>query len=193
MISSFEYAITWFENHTPEDSFFRKPLFLQLRPLVPASALFAAIVRGIIESPIEYAKVMGQTGQKWVLKDIYRGYQFQILRTSALLVPIFCTLDIFRRNTDVLGSFTGNFLVQAGASGVAYLCCWPLETLKNLSQSGTPFPGATVKDQVAFLGGPRGLFRGVGPGTLCGSLRNGCAMVVMVYAQSLATQLGLRE
>jgi len=102
MISSYEYAITWCENHTANDSALKKPLFLGLRPLVPISTLFAAAMRGIIESPIEYAKIMGQTGQKWVLKDIYRGFHFQIFRTSALLVPIFSTIDIFRRNTEVM-------------------------------------------------------------------------------------------
>ena len=219
MISSYEYAVTWFENHTNDDSIFKKPIFLGLRPLIPVSTLFAAVARGIIESPIEYAKVMGQTGQKWQIKDIYRGFHLQIFRTCALLVPIFSTLDIFRRNTDVLSNFTGNFLVQAGASGAAYLMCWPLETLKNLSQSGmpmyegsiihtalcithvsvifiylgTPRPGATFRETLAYLGGPWGLFRGVWPGTLCGALRNGCAMVMMVQAQGWATKLGLRQ
>jgi len=84
-------------------------------------------------------------------------------------------------------------MVQAGASGAAYLLCWPLETLKNLTQSGTPHPGASLQQKLAFLGGPKGLFRGVGPGTLCGALRNGCAMVMMVNAQIWATRLGMRQ
>lgn len=193
MISSYEYTVTWFENNCTEDSIFKTPLWLGLRPLIPISTLFAAFARGVIESPIEYAKIMGQTGQKWKLKDVYRGFHFQIFRTCALLVPIFSTLDIFRRNTDVLSTLPGNFAVQAGASGAAYLMCWPLETLKNLTQSGTPHPGASLKEKLNFLGGPWGLFRGVWPGTLCGALRNGCAMVMMVHAQSWATKLGLRN
>ena len=151
MISSYEYAVTWFENHTDDDSIFKKPIFLGLRPLIPVSTLFAAVARGVIESPIEYAKVMGQTGQKWQMKDIYRGFHLQIFRTCALLVPIFSTLDIFRRNTDVLSNFTGNFLVQAGASGAAYLMCWPLETLKNLSQSGRYLTFCVIFFNIQFI------------------------------------------
>ena len=58
---------------------------------------------------------------------------------------------------------------------------------------GTPRPGATFRETLAYLGGPWGLFRGVWPGTLCGALRNGCAMVMMVQAQGWATKLGLRQ
>lgn len=192
MMSSYEYGFTWLEKNCDENGFVRTDI-LGVRPLVPLAAVFSASIRCVIESPIEYAKVMGQTGQKWQLKDVYRGFGFQILRTTALLIPIFSSLDYFRRKTDILHGFMGNFLVTAGASGAAYLVCWPLETLKNLSQSGTPFPGATLKQKLDYLGGPLGVYRGVWPGTLAGAIRNGAAMVAMVYAQSWATKLGLRS
>lgn len=88
---------------------------------------------------------------------------------------------------------SGNFAVTAAASGAAYVACWPLETLKNLAQSGTPRAGASVAERVAFLGGPAGLMRGVGPGALAGALRNGIGMVAMVHTQRWATRLGLRD
>ena len=136
---------------------------------------------------------MGQTGHKWVFRDIFRGTHWQIARTTGLLVPIFVSLDYFRRKTDYTKSLAGNFIIQASASAGAYLLCWPLETLKNLSQSGTPHVGASLAEKVRYLGGVWGVYRGVAPGVLCGGLRNGCAMVSMVYAQVWATELGLRD
>lgn len=192
MMSSYEYGYTWLEKNYEADGFVRSELFLGLRPMIPMASVFSALIRGCFESPIEYAKVMGQTGQKWQWKDIYRGFGFQVLRTTALLIPIFSTIDVFRRKTKVLDTFLGNFLVTAGASGAAYLVCWPLETIKNLAQSGTPHPGASLSQKIAYLGGPMGVFRGVWPGTLAGAIRNGSGMVAMVYAQTWATKLGLR-
>ena len=164
-----------------------------VRPMVPLSSAFAATVRACIEQPIEYAKVMGQTGRQWQLRHIYRVFFDQVNRTTVLLIPIFTAIDVARRHTSWMTTVTGNFVVTAAASGAAYVVCWPLETLKNLSQSGTPRAGATVAERVAFLGGPGGLMRGVGPGALAGALRNGIGMVAMVYAQKWATRLGLRD
>lgn len=87
----------------------------------------------------------------------------------------------------------GYFLLTSTISGVAYMIAWPLETLKNLSQGGKPFQNATIADRIQYLGGLRGLYRGVWPGTICGAFRNGCAMISMIYAQRWATKLGLRD
>jgi hypothetical protein len=65
--------------------------------------------------------------------------------------------------------------------------------MKNLAQSGTPTPGASFRERLAYLGGPKGLFRGIWPGTLSGAIRNGAGMVAMVYAQQWATKLGMRN
>eukprot|EP01038_Epipyxis_sp_PR26KG_P008439 gene8439-11416_t len=194
MMSSYEYSFTWLEKNCEGDwgTFVRNDLIFGIRPIVPISSVFAATLRGVLESPIEYAKVMGQTGKMWHINEIYRGFGFQILRTTALLIPIFTIVDIARQKTTLLTTFSGNFFVTAGASGLSYFICWPLETLKNLAQSGTPHPGATFAQRIEFLGGMRGLMRGIWPGTIAGSLRNGCGMIAMVYAQSWATKLGLR-
>lgn len=193
MMSAYEYAFTYVEKNYEEDSFWRQELVLGVRPLVPAASGFAGFIRSFIESPIEYAKVMGQTGKQWKANEIYRGFGSQALRSTILLMPIFTLLDIFRRHTDMLKTLPGNFAVTFGASSIAYLVCWPLETLKNLSQTGTPYPGASTAEKIKFLGGPSGLFRGVSVGVVCGGLRNGCGMMAMVYAQAWATQLGLRD
>ena len=135
-MSSYEYSFTWLNSNTSDHSIMKSSLFLGLRPLVIVSAFFSSIVRCILENPIEYAKVMGQVNKKWILRDVYRGFHYQILRTTVLIIPIFSMLDIFRRETKMLDTLYGNFIVTAGASAVSYFICWPLETLKNLTQSG---------------------------------------------------------
>ncbi len=46
--------------------------------MVPASTLFCALCRSVVEQPIEYAKVMGQTNKTWVFRDVYRGFGWQV-------------------------------------------------------------------------------------------------------------------
>lgn len=196
MMSGYEFAFTKIDKEFASDSFLKSeihPTFLPVRPMVVVSSVFAASCRGVFESPIEYAKVMGQIKQKWVVKDMYRGVQWQMLRTVALLIPIFSIMDTVRRRTKLLTTLSGNFVITASASGAAYLLCWPLETLKNLAQSGIPQPGATVAQRISYLGGWTGVYRGVWPGCCAGAIRNGAGMVAMVYAQKWATRLGLRD
>ena len=135
---------------------------------------------------------MGQTQQKWQLKTVYRGLSMQLLRTTTLLLPIFTALDVARRKTNFLKTLTGNFVTTVVIVALSYAITWPFETLKNLVHSGTPRPGATHSERIAFLGGYKGLMRGVWPGAIGGGMRNGFGMISMVYAQQWATQLGLR-
>lgn len=192
MLSAYEFAFTYCsKNFEPEHVINQE--FGYLRPVVLCSAFFASTCRTGIENPIEYAKVMGQTGKAWVLKDIYRGTQAQIIRNTGLLLPIFAMVDISRRHTDLMKNPMGIFGVTCGSASAGYLLAWPLETLKNLAQTATPHAGATVAQRINYLGGLRGLYRGVVPGTICGGFRNGCAMMIMNYAQQWATALGLRD
>jgi len=193
MMSAYEASYTYFDQNYSDESRIKQEVCFGLRPVVPISTVICSIARCFFESPIEYAKVMRQTGRNWTIQHIYRGFWWQVIRTTAMLLPIFSVVDIFRRKTQVLNSLGGNFLVTAGACGGAYFFCWPLETLKNMAQSGTPFPGASLKQKLVFLGGPMGLFRGVWPGTICGAVRNGFAMVALVYAHEWASILGLRQ
>ena len=196
MMSGYEFTFTYIDKEFGPESAMKQellPSLLPIRPIVVVSSVFAASCRGLLESPVEYAKVMGQIKQQWVWRDMYRGVQWQMLRTVALLVPIFSTMDYARRKTTFMATLAGSFAVTAAASGAAYLLCWPLETMKNLAQTGIPHPGASVRERLAYLGGPAGVYRGVWPGCSAGAIRNGCGMVAMVYAQKWATRLGLRE
>ena len=195
MMSGYEFSFTYIEKEFSSDSFLRQDISVAfpVRPICLVSGLFAALCRGFIESPIEYAKVMGQLGKRWRFKDIYRGLSAQMIRTAFLITPIFAAMDTARRKTTLMTSLPGNFAVATTSCGIAYLMCWPLETMKNLAQSGIPHPSASVAQRVAHLGGWRGVYRGVWPGCSAGALRNGCGMVAMQYAQKWATLLGLRE
>jgi hypothetical protein len=107
---------------------------------------------------------MGQTEQKWNVRNAYRGLHWQLLRTTALLLPIYTTLDVLRRKTTALNSLSGNFLCMFLVTGSAYAITWPIETLKNLAQAGTPRVGASPAERMAHMGGLLGLMRGVTPG-----------------------------
>lgn len=47
----------------------------------------------------------------------------------------------------------------------------------------------TIRERGGFLG----LYRGITPGCIKGFYGNGCAMIVMQYAQRKLTELGFRE
>ena len=49
-----------------------------------------ATARTVLESPIEYAKVKGQTNQKWRLNEVYRGAGLQWARTGPMMTLYFC-------------------------------------------------------------------------------------------------------
>jgi len=85
------------------------------------------------------------------------------------------------------------WLVVTGVSGMSYAIIWPLETLKNMAQGAVPYSGATIGVRLRHLGGFWGLYRGAGPGIICGGFRNGMAMLAMASFQRAATQMGLRE
>lgn len=194
MMSGYEFSYTWLEKNCEPNGFIRSEILFGFRPIIPISALFSVFIRGIFESPIEYVKVMGQTGQNWQINQIYRGLKWQIIRTTTLILPIFTVLDIARREQpEYMKTMQGSFIVTSIASSFFCFLCWPLETIKNLAQSNLPYPNATWTDRVRFLGGPAGLYRGVAPGTMSGGLRNGVGMIAMLYTQQLATRLGLRD
>lgn len=55
--------------------------------------------------------------------------------------------------------------------------------------------GLTARLKLAYddRGGLTGLYRGIVPGSIRSFLANGCAMIVMAYAQRKVTELGLRD
>ena len=118
----------------------------------------------------------------------------QTMRTTGMLMFIFGPYDVIRqKRPELMSNLFRQWATTTMICGASYLVVWPLETLKNLAQTGTPNPQATVAQRMAHMGGFSGLYRGVWPGTICGGFRNGCAMMVMGSAQKWATHLGLRD
>ena len=56
------------------------PYTLGLEPRVIVAGLIASTARATIETPFEYAKVKGQTGQIWHFKDVYSGYGANLVK-----------------------------------------------------------------------------------------------------------------
>mmetsp|Transcript_95425 Transcript_95425/g.269648 ORF Transcript_95425/g.269648 Transcript_95425/m.269648 type:complete len:285 (+) Transcript_95425:43-897(+) len=161
------------------------------------SGMCGASARACVESPIEYAKVKRQTGQAWHVTEAYQGFFMQFPRTVGMMTFIFCGVDSVRRWTDgvALKKPAYQFLTWGGVSMLGFWAIWPLETLKNQVQAGTEVAGSsspTLRQRIAYLGGPIGLYRGILPGSISVFLRNGTAAVVMTFAQRKITELGLR-
>mmetsp|Transcript_10711 Transcript_10711/g.24408 ORF Transcript_10711/g.24408 Transcript_10711/m.24408 type:complete len:286 (-) Transcript_10711:47-904(-) len=157
-----------------------------------------ASARSVIESPIEYAKVKGQTGQSWKFSEAYQGFFVQWPRTGGMMTFIFCSVDTVRRwsGGQALSHPAGQFLTWGGCSMLGFWFIWPLETLKNQVQADTPVQGVTGKptlyQRYVALGGVRGLYRGILPGSISVFMRNGTASVVMGMANKELARRGLR-
>ncbi|KAJ8607075.1 hypothetical protein CTAYLR_009902 [Chrysophaeum taylorii] len=195
MMSSYEATYTALDAVDPKATTVGRILHAELlgmRPLVVVSSVACSVFRAIFESPIEYAKVMRQTGRPWQWGEIYRGAGTQVARTTAMLTFIFVPYDAIRRHTSWFDTLYGQWIVVTLVCGASYALAWPLETLKNLAQAGRPRAGASVGERLAFLGGVRGLYAGAGPGIVCGGFRNGIAMLTMAKYHALATHWGLR-
>ncbi|KAJ1459704.1 mitochondrial carrier domain-containing protein [Pelagophyceae sp. CCMP2097] len=195
MMSSYEFSFTALgavDKASPWGGVLHAEV-LGVRPLVVAAVVFSSLCRATLESPFEYAKVMAQTGRGWVFRDVYRGVAMQTVRTTVMLTFIFVPYDIAARKTTWMQHIGSQWLFVSGVCAAAYAAAWPFETLKNLAQAARPFPNATIAERINYLGGPRGLYLGVWPGTLCGGFRNGVAMVAMANYQRLCTEHGLRD
>lgn len=102
-------------------------------------------VRSLVECPFEYAKVKQQTGQKWVIKDVFKGYNVLYPRTTLIMTTYFSTIDTLRRKTDLWQYRYGQFLITGGAAGFGMILAWPFEVLKNLAQAENLSSGSTVR------------------------------------------------
>ena len=195
-MSAYEACFTWCEASLPHDSWWKRELLGgTARPLVVGSTVVAALCRSVVEAPIEQAKVMRQTGRAIEWPHLYRGLPTQTARTTSMLLCILLPYDYCRRHSRLFRSgIMGQCAVVTSCCAAAYALVWPLETLKNMVQAGLPHPSSTLRERLAYLGGPAGLYRGALPGVVCGGLRNGCAMLAMNgLANPLVTRLGLRE
>lgn len=159
------------------------------------SAIVASSCRAVIESPIEYLKVRGQTQRREVfagglggVRQLYSGFLFQWIRTCGMMTTFFLGVDSCRRNTDMFQTKTGQFLASACSATLGYWIVWPAETLKNQFQAGT----RTAADGFKGLG-VRALYRGIVPGTVFVFIANGAAMIAMQFGQKMISDLGLRK
>ena len=152
------------------------------------AGVVGATARTVLESPIEYAKVRGQTGQAWRLNEIYRGAGLQWARTGPMMTLYFCLFDACKRKGWATTP-AGQFLSSGGCALVGFWVVWPFENLKNQAQAGIEGGVMERVRATGFLG----LYRGIVPGSLSVFLRNGAAMIVMQEANKMITSLGLRD
>ena len=156
----------------------------------PLAGLAGATSRTVLEQPIEYAKVKGQTGQVWVLRETYQGAGLQWARTGPMMTFWFCAFDACKRH-GYTSSTLGMFLSSGGCALVGFWIVWPFETLKNQAQAGLQ---GSVADKIRTMpGGVLGLYRGILPGSLSVFLRNGAAMLVMGVANRKLVEWGIKD
>ena len=107
-----------------------------------------ATARTVLESPIEYAKVKGQTNQKWRLNEVYRGAGLQWARTGPMMTLYFCPwlrlLDGVEVDKDILAHWlihtglfdackrngyastpAGQFFSSGGCALIGFWVVWP--------------------------------------------------------------------
>ena len=157
---------------------------LEYRTLV--SGIVGGSARTLVECPFEYAKVKGQTGQKWHFRDLYLGMRVLFPRTTVLMTYFFCHIEVCRKNTDLMATPFGQFLVTGTAAAVGYFIIWPLEVIKNMQQAEQQGVGNTTLERARYVWrtqGIRGFWRGFIPGGQSVFFRNGAAMIVMQKAQ----------
>eukprot|EP00929_Paragymnodinium_shiwhaense_P005344 TRINITY_DN107174_c0_g1_i1.p1 TRINITY_DN107174_c0_g1~~TRINITY_DN107174_c0_g1_i1.p1 ORF type:complete len:311 (+),score=37.89 TRINITY_DN107174_c0_g1_i1:104-934(+) len=180
-------------NQLEDSERFRQPLDplgvgCQMETRVLIAGFCGASSRTVLEAPIEYAKVKGQTGQKWRFREIYQGAHLQWARTGPMQTFYFCTFDACKRN-GLTTTPLGQFICSGGAAMVGFWIVWPFETLKNQTQAGI---GGSTMDKVRKLGFS-GLYRGIIPGSMSVFFRNGAAMLVMQFVNRKITEWGLRS
>jgi solute carrier family 25 carnitine/acylcarnitine transporter 20/29 len=161
------------------------------------SSIVASTCRSIIESPIEYLKVRGQTQRKEAfragiggIRQLYSGFTFQWIRTCGMMTTYFLGVDSLRRNTNLFDTKSGQFLASAGSATLGYWLVWPAETLKNQFQAGTR--SSLSLNSIKHMG-LLSLYRGIVPGTIFVFVANGCAMIVMQGGQKLISEMGYRN
>lgn len=191
----FEACYTYLDNQICRREI---PLTAGVQIRVLLSSMIASTCRAIIETPLEYVKVSGQTQQGWKLKHVYTGFGVTWCRTLGLMCTYFILIDSVRRHAPELfsSSVVGPFLISGVAATVGWWVVWPLEYMKSQVQGryGEKEPVVRrMKRIVQERGGFLALYRGIGPGTLRSFVANGSSMIVMQYAQRKVSELGLRD
>lgn len=152
--------------------------------------------RALLECPFEYAKVRRQTGQSWVLSEVYKGFPNVYPRGVGIMGGYFIQIDSWRRHTNAMSTKLGQFIVSGMSAMFCYWVIWPFEVLKNLAQAGTANVGTTSMQRAQYIMrtyGPLGFYRGILPGSQSVFLRNGASFVALTFANKQITKLGLRD
>ena len=191
----FEAAYTFFNNPIGR---YEIPLSGGIQVRVLLGGFLASSARAVIETPLEYIKVSGQTQQAWTLKHVYTGFGVTWSRTIGLMTTYFILIDSGRRHTPELfsSSLLGPFLVSGVAATLGWWIVWPLEYMKSQVQGRYGEKEAVLRRMRRVIrkkGGFLALYRGIGPGTLRSFVANGSSMIVMQYAQRKVTEWGLRN
>mmetsp|Transcript_43756 Transcript_43756/g.31896 ORF Transcript_43756/g.31896 Transcript_43756/m.31896 type:complete len:132 (+) Transcript_43756:452-847(+) len=127
---------------------------------------------------------------------IYKGFWVMNIRNSGLLVIFFSLLDSVRRHTNLFNHKVGQFFGTGTCSCLCFWAIWPFEFLKNQIQSeNAQFEGSITErfKNIIRTHGPLGIYRGLLAGSLSIFIRNGCAMIVMQWAQKKLTEMGFRD
>ncbi len=167
---------------------------LESRILV--SSAMGSVVRTILETPIEYAKVRGMTGQNVKLAEMYTGFNVIMVRNLGIMMPFMITYDYFRRNTKLFESEIGKFIVGGVSATIGYLVIWPFEFVKNQIQCGQVSAGLRFTEMIKHIvevHGYRGIYRGILPGIQGVFAMNGAGIFVMQYAHKMITECGFRD
>jgi len=196
--SVFEAVYTLLDNH----HFFSKKLSgtFGLEYRVVFAGILAGTARSIIECPFEYSKVQGQTGHKWKFNNMFQGFSALWMRSTGLMTIYFILVDTFRRNTNLYKTQYGVFIMNGLCASFSFATIWPIEIAKNYIQSQTNKSEikklrtfSIIKQRIRDDGIIKGLYTGCLPGLLSVFIRNGIAMMVMIKAQKILTDLGFRK
>ena len=138
---------------------------------------------------------------------MFKGFGFQWIRSSGVMVTYFIVMDNLRRNhAKIFDTPLGAGLASACSATVGFWLVWPAEVLKNQVQGGTSLTlvrngvsvevkNPTTMERVSYMlkeHGVKGLYRGIWPGTVRSMLSNGFAMIVMRWANRKVSEWGLR-
>ena len=191
----FEGTYTFFDNPFGR---YEIPFSGGIQVRVLTGGFLASTARSVIETPLEYIKVSGQTQQSWRLRHVYTGFGVTWCRTVGLMCTYFILVDSGRRHAPDLFSspLLGPFLMSGVAATLGWWVVWPLEYMKSQVQGryGEREPVLRRMQRVVReRGGFLALYRGIGPGTLRSFIANGTSMIVMQQAQKKVSQWGLRD
>lgn len=176
-----------------------------MEPRVFVAALVSSTARTVIETPLELLKVRRQTGQGWLppsepgagvaksLRTLYTGLGVSWVRTVLSLGGFFVLVDHAERHHRELVNApgVGPFIKGGVCATLAWWLAWPAETLKNRTQSGfSAAAAAATPSPLSLVARVRGVYRGIGPGTMRSVVANGAAVTVFTLCQERMRRTG---